>query len=170
MRFNFIFLKTLGVITFLFYSSVCISLENYGISFSSKPKLGANFGVFNDGSLQHVDRDYKYDIVPDKLKSLILFKSVHELKRNTKMVFKSDKPINAYVILCNNHDKAITELVKTETIWEQQDKFPQYDIYNGKHGWYTRVYKSSVRKDLFNFEISVDGLCLNFLFDKKNKL
>jgi len=129
------------------------------------PKLEYQFDIMKEGVLQHIDRDYKYDIVPDRISDGILFRTNHEVPKGTTVQFELLSPAEVYLILCHDQDGGYLELIEQLSIWKKQDQFPQYDIYNGMHGMRMDMYLLYAEPGVYKLPVTIkEDACFNIVF------
>lgn len=102
------------------------------------PPMAYSFAVMEPGVLQHLDRRYTYDVVPDRLLGGLLFQGIHRPPKGTSVSFELREPATVYVffhpVFDGGYGRIFEELTR-EGAWRRSPDFPQYDTLRGKkHG------------------------------------
>ena len=147
---SILFILLLGVIVFLlfFFTNTC-SEEKYTIKtsnleriqeaeklvrVSTTPTFEYSFDYMTQGVLQHLDRDFTYDVVPEELEGGLLFQGIHRPPKGTVVTLELVTPTTVYFFFHSEIDGGYTRIFENLKDWKKTDPTPKYDIHNGDHG------------------------------------
>ncbi len=145
-----------------------VAMAEKNVNISITPNFDFSYDFMNPGVLQHLDRGYTYDVVPEQLQNGILFQGIHEVPQGTVIKFKLLSPMTVYFIVCGDADGGFSSILNNLPNWSRSTVFPQYDIYNGDHGLLMNMYKYDADIGLHSIpESTENGACFNIVFQKK---
>jgi len=141
------------------------SMVNPLVDIDITPKLEYQFDIMSEGVLQHIDRPYTYDIIPEDLRGGTLFRSIHEVPKGTTIRFKILSPSQVYFFFCHGQDGGYSEIFELLPGWKRREDFPQYDIYNGSHGLIMTMFSFNAAPGIYEIpETTKKGACFNIVF------
>jgi len=94
------------------------------------------------GVLQHLDRNYTYDVVPNELVNGLLFQGIHRPVKGTSLKIEVLQPVTIYVFFHTEADGGFGQAFAQLPNWTKCDSAPAYDIHNGDHGLHMTMYKT----------------------------
>jgi len=106
-----------------------------------EPPFDFRFGIMKPGVLQHIDRTYTYDVVPEELLNGVLFQGIHRPPTGTAVTIELLVPATIYFFFHYKVDGGYAEIFQKMENWERCDTAPQYDIHNGDHGLNMIMYR-----------------------------
>ena len=102
------------------------------------PPYQFSFDSMKKGVLQHLDRKYTYDVIPDELINGLLFQGIH---------------------------RGYTEIFSKLKGWKRTKEAPQYDIHNGGHGLKMVMYQMDAKAGTYEIPPTTkDRACFNIVF------
>lgn len=129
------------------------------------PAYDFKFDTMRVGALQHIDREYTYDVIPEELKEGMLFQGIHRQPAGTSISFKVNKTGTAYFFFHIRKHGGYNQIFETLPGWELCESAPQYDIHNGPHGLEMLMYKQQVTAGTYSIPKSTEDLgCFNMVF------
>lgn len=129
------------------------------------PESEFGFDTMRVGALQHIDRDYTYDVVPDELRDSLLFRGIHRAPTGTKLAFDLLVPTTVYVFFHPDKDGGWTSAFANLPEWKRCETFPQYDIHNGKHGLTMIMHRLDAKPGRYELPgTTEDQGCFNVVF------
>jgi hypothetical protein len=132
------------------------------------PKSAYGFDTMRVGALQHLDRDYTYDVVPEELRGGLLFQGIHRAPTGTKLHFDLLEPATVYVFFHPEKDGGWSEAFAARPEWKRCETFPQYDIHNGKHGLTMIMHRHEAAPGRYELPVTTeDQGCFNLVFQPK---
>ncbi len=138
------------------------------VSMHVSPPFVYSFEFMEVGVLQHLDRDYTYDVVPQDLLDGILFQGVHRPPKGTAIRMELFFPVTIYFFFHYKVDGGYSEIFPTLTNWKKCDDAPQYDIHNGDHGLKMVMYKMDAEAGVYTIPPTTkDRACFSIVFQKK---
>lgn len=134
-----------------------------------EPGFIYSYDTMRTGVIQHLDRDYTYDVIPEEITNGILFQGVHRLPVGTSLKIELFQPMTIFFFFHNTVDGGYSEIFSEMKGWERCDTAPQYDIHNGDHGLKMIMYKNNAREGTYLIPATIkDRACFNIVF-KLNK-
>ena len=119
------------------------------------------------GVLQHHDRSYTYDVVPNALKGGLLFRGIHRQPQGTAFTILLKQPASIYFFFHVRKDGGYTPLFANLEGWELCKEAPQYDIHSGHHGLDMVMYRLEAKPGVYSIPRSTsDRGCFNMVFVK----
>lgn len=129
------------------------------------PESAFGFDTMRVGVLQHLDRDYSYDVVPEELLGGLLFQGIHRAPAGTKLHFDLLEPATVFVFFHPDKDGGWSEAFAQLPEWQRCETFPQYDIHNGKHGRMMIMHRLEAVPGRFELPgTTEDQGCFNLVF------
>jgi len=148
-----------------------IAMAKKIVKVSVIPNFNFSYDFMNLGVLQHLDRHYTYDVIPEQLINGLLFQGIHEVPKGTVIKFNLLTPATVYFIGCAGADGGFSSILEKLPNWSRSSAFPQYDIYNGKHGLFMNMYRYDADIGLHSIPASTEnGACFNMVFQNTDKL
>jgi len=98
------------------------------------PNHTYSYAPFEKGVIQHLDRNYTYDVIPAEMNGGILFQGIHRPPTGTSLTITLSEPVTVYFFFHDIFDGGYTEIFKNLPLWRRTSLRPQYDIANGEHG------------------------------------
>ncbi|MBN2712327.1 MAG: hypothetical protein JXR97_07805 [Planctomycetes bacterium] len=134
------------------------------VSVKVEPNFDFAFAPMRVGVLQHLDRDYTYDVIPDELLGGILFQGIHRPPAGTKVSITLHSPATVYFFFHHTVEGGYSEIFAGLNGWEHCGTAPQYDIHNGEHGLRMVMYKLSTQAGTYTIPPTIkDKACFNFV-------
>lgn len=182
------FLKILSllvlVIVFLFLSDYGDKVyQNWGVRASHKPNVEMikkaektiritatpnfiySYDIMEKGVIQHLDRDYTYDVIPEEMEKGILFQGIHRPPKGTEIQIELLKPATIYFFFHETANGGYSEIFSNLKQWKKSISAPQYDIYNGSHGLKMIMYKMVAKKGIYVIPpTQADRACFSIVF------
>jgi len=135
------------------------------VQVSLTPESAFGFDTMRVGVLQHLDRDYTYDVVPEELRGGLLFQGIHRAPTGTKLHFDLLEAATVYVFFHPEKDGGWSEAFAKLPEWQRCETFPRYDIHNGKHGLTMIMYRLDAAPGRHELpETTEDQGCFNLVF------
>lgn len=113
------------------------------------PPFTYSYSLMRKGVLQHLDRDYTYDVIPDELMDGVLFQGIPRPPKGTKIKIELLSPATVYFFFHRKVDGGYNEIFNSLEGWEKCKEAPKYDIYNGTHGHDMVMYKKVAEKGVY---------------------
>jgi len=118
-----------------------------------------------EGVLQHLDREYTYDYIPDELKNGVLFQGIHRPPTGTTLNIELHQAATIFFFFHHTVDGGYSEIFRHLEGWELCDDAPKYDIHNGDHGLNMIMYKMRAGKGTYQIPATKeDRACFNMVF------
>ena len=135
------------------------------VKVTSTPHFKSSYDLMNTGVIQHLDRDYTYDIIPSELVGGLLFQGIHRPPKGTALKIELLEPATIYFFFHHTVDGGYTKIFKTLNSWKKCNTAPQYDIDNGDHGLKMTMYKMEANKGIYHIPpTQEDRACFNIVF------
>ena len=132
------------------------------------PASAFGFDTMRVGALQHIDRDYTYDVVPEELLGGLLFQGIHRAPTGTQLRFDLLQPATVFVFFHPDKDGGWSKAFAALPEWKRCETFPQYDIHNGKHGLTMIMHRLEAGPGRFELPATTeDQGCFNLVFQPK---
>ncbi|WP_300440087.1 hypothetical protein [Christiangramia sp.] len=129
------------------------------------PNFRYSYSIMREGVVQHLDRDYTYDIVPKELENGILFQGIHRLPKGTSFLIELKKPATVYFIFHQSSDGGYSKIFPYLEGWQKCGLAPKYDISNGAHGLNMSMYKLDGKTGTYNINPSNEERgCVSIVF------
>ncbi len=134
------------------------------IIISSEPSFTYSYAPFRKGVLQHLDRDYTYDVIPEEMEGGLLYQGIHRPPKGTKIKLAIKQPTTVYFFFHDNFDGGYTKIFKDLHNWKQIPVAPKYDVNNGTHGLSMIVFKADLEKGVHVIpETTKDKACFSIV-------
>lgn len=129
------------------------------------PPFHYSFDRMKPGVLQHIDRRYTYDVVPDELLGGFLFQGIHRPPKGTAVEFELLSPAKVYCFFHEGGDGGYGAIFPRLEGWQCCDKHPQYDVHNGDHGLRMVMYRLDAGPGTYKIPATTaDRACFNIVF------
>lgn len=129
------------------------------------PPFNYSFGRMKPGVLQHIDRRYTYDVVPQELLNGFLFQGIHRPSKGTVVEIELSAPAKIYWFFHKGGDGGYGRIFEQLDGWERCEAFPQYDIHKGDHGLRMVMYRLNAGPGTYRIPATtVDRACFNIVF------
>jgi len=138
------------------------------VKVTTTPDFIYSFDHMTEGVLQHLDRDYTYDIVPEELKGGLLFQGIHRPPKGTVVVMDILEPTTISFFFHSTVDGGYSQIFENLDGWEKTNPAPQYDIHNGDHGLDMTLYLLNAQPGIYSIPATTkDRACFSIIFQKK---
>jgi len=135
------------------------------VNITINPNYNYNFSIMKKGVLQHLDRKYTYDVIPEKLLGGLLFQGIHRPRKNTTIKLEILSPMIIYFFFHHKVDGGYSKIFSSLDNWILCNKAPQYDINNGDHGLKMIMYSRTVKKGIYYIpKTTKDRACFSIVF------
>lgn len=129
------------------------------------PSYEFSFDWMKLGVIQHLDRTYTYDVIPEELMGGLLFQGIHRPPKGTKVKIKLLAPAKIYVFFHDRVDGGYTEIFSKLKGWKRTKEAPQYDIHNGGHGLKMVMFQLDAKAGTYDIPPTTeDRACFNIVF------
>jgi hypothetical protein len=129
------------------------------------PPFDFSFDLMKPGVLQHIDREYTYDIVPPELMNGFLFQGIHRPPKGTVIEFELKSRARVYFFFSCERDGGYTTIFARLKNWKRCAVFPQYDIHNGDHGLKMVMYQLDADAGTYSIPPTIeDKACFSMVF------
>jgi len=116
------------------------------------------------GVLQHLDRNYTYDVVPSEIVNGLLFQGIHRPVKGTSLRIEVLQPVTIYFFFHNEADGGFGQAFAQLPNWTKCDSAPAYDIHNGDHGLRMTMYKTQAEVGTIELPATAaDRACFNLV-------
>lgn len=130
-----------------------------------KPEFKYRYDTMKIGVLQHIDREYTYDYIPEELENGLLFQGIHRPSTGTDLKIELFQSATIYFFFQNTWDGGYSEIFSHLGDWEKCMDSPQYDIHNGDHGLHMTMYKLKAGKGSYQIPSTTrKNACFNIVF------
>lgn len=134
------------------------------------PPFEFSFDVMRVGVLQHVDRNYTYDIVPEELTGGFLFQGIHRPPEGAIVEFELLSPAQVHFFFHHEVDGGYSAIFAGLREWKRCSAFPQYDIHNGDHGLKMVMYRLDADAGIHSIPpTTADKGCFNIVFHAQKR-
>lgn len=138
------------------------------VKISTQPPFEFSFDFMTEGVLQHLDRAYTYDVVPESLNGGYLFQGVHRPSKGTIVMMDILKPTTVSFFFHSRVDGGYSEIFQELDGWEKMSPAPQYDIHNGDHGLDMTLYQFDAPVGRISIPATTkDRACFSIVFQEK---
>lgn len=132
---------------------------------STTPTFEYSFDYMTQGVLQHLDRDYTYDVVPEQLQGGLLFQGIHRPPKGTVVSLELVAPTTIYFFFHFEIDGGYTGIFENLKDWKRSDAAPQYDIHNGDHGLKMTMFELEAQSGTIKIPATTKNrACFNIVF------
>jgi|GEM_PF-6562162 len=149
-------------------NSKCLLVAEKLVRIKVTPAFKFNFVIMKQGVLQHLDRQYTYDVVPAELLTGLLFQGVHRPPKGTGIEIELLAPAKIFFFFHYQVDGGYSEIFAKLKNWKRCAVAPQYDIRNGDHG--LKMVMFQLEADAGTYVIpptTTDRACFNIVFHAK---
>ncbi|MBA3030165.1 MAG: hypothetical protein FP816_15335 [Desulfobacteraceae bacterium] len=134
------------------------------------PEFNFGFDRMRPGVLQHLDRQYTYDVVPPELMNGLLFQGIHRPPKGTAIEIELLAPAKIYFFFHHREDGGYTDIFSKLKGWKRSAMFPQYDIHHGDHGLNMVMYQLEADAGIYAIAPTTkDRACFSIVFQPKNR-
>ncbi len=131
------------------------------------PTFKYRYACMKEGALQHLDRNYTYDVIPNELINGILFQGIHRPPLGTAVTIELIKPATIYFFFHYKFDGGYTKIFANLNNWGKSNDAPQYDIDNGKHGLKMIMYEFDARPGIYKIPPTTkENACFSILIQE----
>lgn len=138
------------------------------VKVTTQPPFDYSFDLMTEGVLQHLDRNYTYDVIPESLSSGFLFQGIHRPPKGTIVVMDIVKPTTVSFFFHSSVDGGYSQIFEHLDGWEKISPAPQYDIHNGDHGLDMTLYQLDALPGIISIPATTkDRACFSIVFQEK---
>ena len=149
-------------------NTVMIAEAEKNVKVTTQPPFDYSFDIMTEGVLQHLDRDYTYDVVPEVLKDGFLFQGIHRPPKGTAIVIDILEPMTVSFFFHSTVDGGYSQIFENLDGWKKVSPAPQYDIHNGDHGLDMTLYQFNAQPGIYPIPATTkDRACFSIVFQKK---
>ncbi|NOR46113.1 MAG: hypothetical protein GQ534_11060 [Candidatus Delongbacteria bacterium] len=142
-----------------------IKLAEKSVKVQVTPEFDFSYEYMQIGVLQHLDRPYTYDVIPQKLLDGLLFQGIHRPPIGTIIKIDLLKPAKIYFFFHSEVDGGYSDIFSNLDNWELSQEAPQYDILNGSHGLEMTMYELDAEAGIYSIPPTTkDRGCFNIVF------
>ncbi len=135
------------------------------VKVTTTPNFTYRYDIMKKGVIQHLDRDYTYDVIPEELNNALLLQGVHRPPKGTALEIELLKPATVYFFFHHKADGGYSKIFANLINWERCDYAPQYDTNNEGDGLKMIMYKMVAEKGIYKIPSTTeDGACFNIAF------
>lgn len=138
------------------------------------PEARYSYAIMRPGVIQHLDRRYTYDVIPEQLMEGVLYQGLHRPPAGTKISISVQQPTEVYFFFHHTVDGGYGKIFPELDGWQKMLVAPQYDIKSKRgHGLKMFMYHLKAEPGM-NYRIpatTADRACFNIVFKRqKNNL
>ncbi len=138
------------------------------VSVIPTPEFPYSYALMQEGVIQHLDRNYTYDVIPDALEGGVLFQGIHRPPKGTSLKIQANEAIEVYFFFHYKVDGGYSEIFPNLDGWKKLNIAPQYDIHNGDHGLKMIMYKKVLKKGSYVIPPTTkDKACFSIVFKNR---
>lgn len=138
------------------------------VKVTTTPAFEYSFDRMTKGVLQHLDRDYTYDVIPGHLIGGMLFQGIHRPPKGTVVSMEILKPTTVSFFFHSRVDGGYSQIFEQLDGWKKISPAPQYDIYNGDHGLDMTLYQLDASPGFITIPATTkDRACFSIVFQEK---
>ena len=135
------------------------------VTVAMTPAFEYSFDHMTEGVLQHLDRNYTYDVIPYQLNGGLLFQGIHRPPTGTSLQIELLQPATVYFFFHSKTDGGYSRIFEELPIWKQSPIAPQYDIKNGGHGLNMTMYETDAQPGILYIPATTsDRACFSIVF------
>jgi len=128
------------------------------------PEFSFSCDTMRVGVLQHLDRNYTYDVVPSELVNGLLVQGIHRPVKGTSLKIDVLQPATIYFFFHTEADGGFGQAFAQLPNWTKCDTAPAYDIRNGDHGLHMTMYKTQAEVGMIEIPATTqDRACFNLV-------
>jgi hypothetical protein len=160
------FLLIVGIASVLFFSKNSSgSPSEEKVIVRLTPASSYRYDTMKPGVIQHIDREYTYDYIPEVLENGLLFQGIHRLPKGTSVKIELLQAATIYFFFHHQWDGGYSEIFPNMKEWKKCNDAPQYDIHNGDHGLHMHMYKLKAKKGSILVPATIrENACFNMVF------
>ncbi len=129
------------------------------------PGFSYRYDTMKMGVIQHIDRPYTYDYIPEEVENGLLFQGIHRPAKGTSIKIELLQPATIYFFFHHQWDGGYSEIFPNLKAWEKCTDAPQYDIHKGDHGSHMQMYKLNANKGTVLIPATIrENACFNMVF------
>jgi hypothetical protein len=138
------------------------------VKITTIPAFEYSFDLMTEGVLQHLDREYTYDVVPEELQGGFLFQGIHRPPKGTVVIMDILEPTTVSFFFHSIVDGGYSQIFENLDGWKKASPAPQYDILNGDHGLDMTIYQFNAHRGNYSIPATTeDRACFSIVFQKK---
>jgi hypothetical protein len=142
-----------------------VELANELVHIDVQPEFPFSYDYMTEGVLQHLDREYTYDIIPYQLKGGLIFQGIHRPPKGTSLRIELLKPATIYFFFHSKTNGGYNKIFEQLPEWKLSKDAPQYDIHNGNHGLRMTMYRLVAQPGIIEIPATTkDKACFNMVF------
>lgn len=129
------------------------------------PRFDFHFDLMKPGVIQHLDRDYTYDVIPPDMMNGFLFQGIHRPPKGTAIQFELAAPAQVYFFFSSERHGGYPAIFAGLEGWRRCEVYPQYDVKNGTHGLKMEMYRLDAGAGVYSIPPTTeDRACFNIVF------
>ncbi len=129
------------------------------------PAFNFSFAFMEPGVIQHLDRQYTYDVIPPELLNGLLFQGIHQPQKGTTIKLTVSAPTKIYFFFHYQVDGGYSDIFARLNGWHLCPQAPQYDIYNGDHGLKMLMYEIDADSGTYTIPATTEErACFSIVF------
>lgn len=129
------------------------------------PEILYSYSIMKKGVIQHLDRNYTYDVIPEEITGGFVFQGIHRPPRGTVIHIEVLEPGTLYFFFHAEVDGGYGEIFKKLPGWVKCQDAPKYDINNGEHGLNMIMYHlNAERGTYFIPPTTKERACYNIVY------
>lgn len=138
------------------------------VKVTTQPSFDYSFDLMTEGVLQHLDRKYTYDVVPEPLRGGFLFQGIHRPLKGTVVSMEILKPTTVSFFFHSRVDGGYSQIFENLDGWKKISPAPQYDIHNGDHGLDMTLYQLDAQPGMYSIPATTkDRACFSIVFQEE---
>jgi len=138
------------------------------VKVTTQPSFEYSFDFMTEGVLQHLDRAYTYDVIPENLNGGFLFQGIHRPPKGTVVEMDILRPMTVSFFFHSRVDGGYSQIFEDLEGWTKMSPAPQYDIHNGDHGLDMTLYQYDATIGLLSIPATTkDRACFSIMFQEK---
>ena len=129
-----------------------------------------SYAIMKPGVIQHLDRRYTYDVIPEELIGGVLYQGLHRPPAGTKITISDRQPTDVYFFFHHTVDGGYEKIFPNLHGWKKVSEAPQYDIKSKRgHGLKMFMYHLRAEPGAENKipKTTVDRACFNIVFQRR---
>lgn len=142
-----------------------LAAVNQLVSVSVTPDFHFRYSIMKPGVLQHLDREFTYDVIPEELMNGWLFQGIHEPPINTRVRIELHQSARIYIFFHNKMDGGYRAIFSQLIDWQRSASAPQYDVRNGDHGLNMLMYQRDAKPGIYLIPATTkNDACFSIVF------
>lgn len=133
------------------------------------PEARYSYAIMRPGVIQHLDRRYTYDVIPDELMEGVLYQGLHRPPAGTTVSINVKQLSDVYFFFHHTVDGGYGEIFSRLEGWNKMPVAPQYDIKSKRgHGLKMFMYhlKAEPGVEYHIPATTADRACFNIVFKR----